>query len=114
MSIAVKEKHFGTRDEALLEISNAGLFPLEMFVNPVKNTSHWHDFSTIIFLVEGELRITDVASQKTLIAGPGSRVTVPERVLHAEESVMGYRIIAGMSVDPASLTGAVDLPPDSL
>jgi hypothetical protein len=114
MSISVKEKHYDTRDEALLEISNAGLFPLEMFVSPVKNTSHWHDFSTLIFIVEGELKITDIASQKTLIAGPGSRVTVPERTLHAEESALGYRIIAGMSVDPAGLTGDVDLPPDRL
>jgi hypothetical protein len=114
MNITVKENHFSTRDEALLEISEAGLFPLEMFVAPVKNTSHWHDFSTIIFIVEGELKITDVASQNILVAGRGSRVTVPERVLHAEESAVGYRIIAGMSVDPASLAGEVDLPPDSL
>jgi hypothetical protein len=35
-------------------------------------------------------------------------------VLHAEFSASGYRIIAGMTVDPSSLTGPVDLDPDLL
>ena len=55
----------------------------------------------------------DTAQDRVLLAGPGSRVDVPERVLHSEESY-GYQIIAGMSVNPAKLTEPVDRDPDSL
>ncbi|MFB3079177.1 MAG: hypothetical protein ACE1Y4_14355, partial [Lysobacterales bacterium] len=61
----------------------------------------------------GELLITDVAHDRVLLAGPGSRVDVPQRVLHSEES-SGYKIIAGMSVDPDRVTEPVDRDPESL
>ena len=84
-----------------------------MDIPAVKNQSHWHDFFTWIFILEGELLITDTVNDRVLFAGPGSRVDVPQRVLHSEES-SGYKIIAGMSVDPASVTEPVDRDPDSL
>lgn len=100
--------------EAREAIRQAGLHALEMNVPAVSNSSHWHAFSTRFYILEGELRITDINQAKEFVAGPGACVEVPERVLHAEHSSSGYRIIAGMSVDPASLQGPVDLAPDLL
>ena len=94
-----------------LAVKQDGLHPLSMSVPPVRNSSHWHRFSTSLYILEGQLKITDVMLEKTYTAGPGCRVDVPARVLHAEESGQGYRIVAGMTVDPASLNGPVDLAP---
>ena len=114
MNISVTPAYFTRRWEALEDIRELGMHPVEMQVPPVSNKSHWHSFSTRIYIVEGELHITDSASKRVLNAGPGALVEVPERVLHSEESDCGYAIIAGMSVDPAALTGPIDLEPGLL
>lgn len=114
MQIVVSPNHFTTPEEARQEIYEQGLHLCEMAVPPVNNESHWHRFSTQIYILDGELRITDSARGEVLVAGPRSRVTVPERVLHSEFSEVGYSILAGMSVNPASLTESVDLDPSLL
>ena len=113
MKITVHKNHFDSASQAFDEIEIAGRYATEMDVPAVKNESHWHRFSTWIYILEGELLITDTARDKVLPAGPGSRVDVPEGILHCEES-SGYKIIAGLSVDPASLTGIIDLQPSEL
>ena len=113
VKITVEPNHFSSPDEARQEIADKGLHVCEMNVPAVDNQSHWHRFSTLIYILDGELHITDSAHGEELVAGPGSRVAVPERVLHSERS-QGYAIIAGMTVDPASLSGEVDLHPDLL
>jgi hypothetical protein len=105
MKLSVHRDHFNSPEIA-------GLYTVEMNIPAVKNESHWHDFSTWIFILEGELLITDTDQDRVLLAGPGSRVDVPERVLHSEES-SGYKIIAGMSADPASVTEPVDRDPET-
>ena len=113
MKIKVHENHFNSAAQAFDEIEIAGRYIAEMDVPAVSNESHWHRFSTWIYILEGELAITDSALDRVLLAGPGSRVDVPERVAHCENST-GYKIIAGMTVDPASLSGNIDLDPAQL
>lgn len=113
MKLSVHRDHFKSPKQAYGEIEIAGLYAVEMNVPAVKNESHWHDFSTWIFILEGELLITDIDQDRTLLAGPGSRVDVPQRVLHSEES-SGYKIIAGMSADPAGVAEPIDRDPDLL
>ncbi|HKJ18368.1 MAG TPA: hypothetical protein VJ984_13535 [Xanthomonadales bacterium] len=113
MNITVDQDHFTSPETAREELAEQGLHIFEMSIPPVDNHSHWHSFSTIIYVLEGELRIVDTVSDEVMLAGPGARVSVPERVLHSEHSD-GYDIVAGMSVDPASLEGEVDLDPDLL
>lgn len=114
MKIDVIPDYFLQPAEAFDEIRSRGLHPVEMNVPPVSNDSHWHTFSTRIYVLEGELNITDSSRNLTLKAGPGALVEVPERVLHSEQSGSGYKIIAGLTVDPASLTGPIDLDPNLL
>ena len=113
MNIVVRPGYFRSEEQAYDELESNGLFVMEMDVPAVDNRSHWHTFSTRIYILEGELLITDSARDKTLKAGPGSRVDVPERVLHSEKS-SGYKIIAGTTVDPATLTGPINLNPSEL
>jgi len=114
MEIKVRHKYFSKPSQAIAEVEARGLHLLKMAVQPVRNQSHWHHFSTRIYILEGELHITDSVRNITMQAGPGSLVEVPERVLHSEESTGGYSIIAGLTVDPATLTGPVDRDPGLL
>jgi uncharacterized RmlC-like cupin family protein len=114
MKISVQEKYFADRATAFEDIEAHGLYAVEMNVPPVSNSSHWHTFSTRIYVLDGQLNITDSARNLTLKAGPGALVEVPERVLHSEDSPAGYSIIAGLTVDPTSMTGPVDLDPKLL
>ena len=113
MKITVHKNYFSSRAQIYDEIEIAGHYIMEMDVPAVCNDSHWHQFSTWIYILEGELLITDSAREQTLLAPAGSRVDVPQAVLHSEQS-KGYKIIAGLTVDPASLTGPVDLDPSEL
>ena len=106
--------YFKDRQQALDDIGRHHLHAIEMQVPPVSNDSHWHRFSTRIYILEGELNITDSLRGITLKAGPGALVEVPERVLHSEQSPGGYNIIAGLTVDPATLDGPIDLEPELL
>jgi hypothetical protein len=111
--IAVHPDHFTTAADALEKIAAAGLHVMQANVPAVKNQSHWHTFSTRIYILEGVLLISDTARGRVLRAGPGSRVDVPARVLHSEDSA-GYRIIAGLTEDPASLAAPIDRDPVDL
>lgn len=113
LKISVHKNHFKSRAQAYDEIEAAGHYVMEMDIPAVCNDSHWHHFSTWIYVLEGELHITDAAQERTLIAPAGSRVDVPRRTLHSEKSE-GYKIIAGLTVDPSTLTGEIDLPPGEL
>jgi len=114
MKISVHQNHFSLPSEARDEIESLSLHIMEMKVPPVRNESHWHTFSTRIYILEGELNITDSARNLILTAGPGAMVEVPEKVLHSEHSPAGYSIIAGLTMEPASLTGPIDLDPKLL
>jgi len=114
MEVTVQADYFTDRSQVIKEIESFEMHAAEMDVPPVKNDSHWHEFSTRIYILEGELNITDSARNRTYLAGPGAMVEVPARVLHAEDSADGYNIIAGLSIDPASLSNPVNLDPDLL
>ena len=114
MNIRVHPRYFNAPHEAIAEIEAQKLYPVEMLVPPVSNASHWHGFSTRIYILEGELTITDHVLKQAFTAGPGALVEVPERVLHSEFSTQGYKIIAGMTADPAGLSGPIDLDPSLL
>jgi hypothetical protein len=53
MKITLITDHFDTMDQAYSEMEQAGLNPVEMNVPAVKNESHWHDFSTWLYVLEG-------------------------------------------------------------
>jgi len=110
--IAVHTDHFHSRGQVFDELELNGLHIMEMDVPAVDNEPHWHRFSTWLYVLEGELTITDATLERSFTAGPGARVDVPERVVHSERSA-GYRIIAGLSELPDDLA-EVDLPPDRL
>ncbi|MFN3230949.1 MAG: hypothetical protein ACE363_02185 [Alphaproteobacteria bacterium] len=96
------------------ELTDQGLYFTPLDVPPVENTSHWHDFSSVFYVVSGSAQLTDIESGIVHEIGPGSRVSVPAKALHAEKSQEGYSILLGTTRDPATFEGDVNLPPSDL
>ena len=115
MGIEITRVDLPTQEEAQAALKEAGFpFFVPLDVPPVENTSHWHSFSSVFFVTEGNVQLTDVATGTTHEAGPGSRVSVPERTLHHEYSADGYKILLGVTHDPATFEEDVNLPPEAL
>ena len=112
MGISKTHDAFALEDEAMAAIHEAGFYPLLLDVPAETNEDHWHDFDTIIFVLEGENVITEAATGKTLACGPGSRIDFPRGVIHRENH-KGYRALFGFSVDLTAFEGPINMAPEA-
>src|SRR5207237_3563907 len=112
--IGISKTHdaFTLEDEAMAVIRAAGFYPLIADVPAETNEDHWHDFDTIIFVLEGENVVTSGATGETLACGPGSRIDFPRGIIH-RESHQGYRALFGFSIDPMLFKGPINMPPEA-
>lgn len=106
----IRTDHFSTEAEAVAEIKEAGYWPLTIEFQPEKNENHWHDFDSMLFLLEGELSVTEAETGENCVCGAGTRVIAKAGVLHREEH-NGYKAVIGFSIDPATLTQPINKPP---
>ena len=108
----IREDHFSTEAEALAEIEAAGHWPVTLEFEPEKNENHWHDFDSMLFVLEGELCVTEADTGESCVCRAGTRLIAKAGVLHREEH-NGYKAVIGLSVDPATLTQPINKPPRS-
>ncbi len=111
--IEVIENHFDNEEAAAREIDASTLYKTEFTVPQVAGAAHWHRFDALLYLLEGVLHLTDVATGKVLNIRPGYRVSIPAGTLHAERSD-GYRVLLGSSVPPEDFGDPVDIAPSEL
>ena len=114
MSIRIAHQSFATMEEAQAAVQISGLHCAELAVPPVENSSHWHQFHAELYVLDGDLLFTDVATDTKHSCGPGSHIVVPPRSLHAERSLNGYRIVLGTSVLPPEFGDPVNKLPSEL
>ena len=107
--ITLEPDHFSSTEDAQAELARSELFAMEFVVPAVASAVHWHRFDAVLYLLEGELQLTDAAADKVLRVTPGCRVTIPEGTLHAERSE-GYRVLLGSSIPADQFDDPVDLP----
>jgi DNA-binding transcriptional MerR regulator len=113
MGITKTHDAFTLEDEAMAAILAAGFYPVRLDVPAETNEDHWHDFDSMIFVLEGENVVTVAATGETLACGPGSRADFPRGVVH-RETHQGYRALFGLSIDPATaFEGAYNRPPEA-
>lgn len=108
MAITITDGHFTTEEEALAEIAERGWCALSIDVAAEENDLHWHDFDSVLFVLDGTPRI-ELEDGTILTCGAGARVEATERVLHREAGP-AYRAVFGFSVDPADMTQPVNKP----
>jgi quercetin dioxygenase-like cupin family protein len=113
MGITAKKNAFETKKQAISEIEAANLWAIEFDLEAGEVDTHWHDFYSQVYVLEGKIDITDTASGKTHKCGKGTRVIAPPRTLHSEKCG-GAKALAGVSVDPATLPEDINLTPSTL
>ena len=74
------------------------------------NAGHWHDFDAVVYIMDGELIITDLETGERCSCTRGSKITAPRGVLHSEETP-GYRATVGLPEKFENLTQPINKPP---
>ena len=110
MTTDIRFNHFSTEKEAVAEIKERGYWPLTLDFHAETNDSHWHDFDSVLFVLEGELGFTETGTGESCVCGPGTRIDAKAGVLHNEEH-QGYKAVIGFAIDPATLTQPINKPP---
>ena len=109
MSFAVTHDTFKTEEEVHQRAAARGFnFIKETHVkavvddNPLKAQPHFHDFDTLVFIMEGSLDFIDIETGLQHRCGPGTLVEDIGHNRHAE-SHAGFRSLTAYRVDPATL-----------
>ena len=106
----VQRDHFSDESDVLAEIEAAGYFPITLDFAAEANDEHWHDFDSMVYIVDGEITVIDTQTGERCVCGRGARINAPRGILHREET-QGHRAIIGLSVKPEDLTQPVNKPP---
>ena len=104
---------FTSSEQALAEAAGEGMHAFINADDAYELGPHWHDFKSHLYLLEGRLRMTDSATGVQLDCGVGSKVIVPARCVHREQT-NGMTYVLALSVDPATLTGDINRDPGEL
>jgi quercetin dioxygenase-like cupin family protein len=106
----VTHNHFSDESAALAEIEAAGYNPMTVDFPAETNSDHWHDFDSILFILDGELTLTNAQTGETCVCGVGTRLKAPRGVLHREQTE-GYKALIGLSITPEEITQPVNKEP---
>ena len=71
---------------------------------------HWHDFAATVYVLEGSVKITDVASGSSFEVAAGCSISADPGAVHREEGAP-YRAVFALDRDPATLTMPIDKDP---
>ena len=110
MTLNIQEDYFKTESDILHEIEAAGYHPVTIDFPPEKNEAHWHDFDSMVFILDGKVSLFDEETGEQCTVGAGTKLTAPAGVLHHEETE-GYKAIVALSVKPEEMTQPVNKPP---
>lgn len=108
MFVDIREQHVSTEAEAYAEIEARGWYPITLEFDVEDEELHWHDFSSVIYVLSGTLRAEDAEGQ--LIEVPaGARLEAPARLLHRERNSK-HRSVIGLDVPIEALTAPINKP----
>ena len=109
LKYTISEGHFTTEAQAFDEIAARGWHALALDVVGKNEELHWHDFDTVIYVVNGTAYAA-MEDGTVLKAGAGSRVEAPAGLVHRDVPESAYRAIFGFSVRPADFTQPLNKP----
>jgi hypothetical protein len=105
----IEYNYFSDDTKPLAEIEAAGYFPLTLDFPAESNEDHWHDFDSLVYILEGEITIIDSTTGETCLCGAGTKIVAPGRVLHREQSA-GHKALIGFSIAPETLSQPINKP----
>lgn len=103
MAVSIENSHFTGRDEAISLIEAQGKFARDgaMASGDLEDV-HWHKTSLLIYVLEGSFETLDAASGTVLMAGPGDRMSIPARTLHAARCPEPATYVVGFESEEAA------------
>jgi mannose-6-phosphate isomerase-like protein (cupin superfamily) len=88
MGIDVQRQFFETRADVLDDLKATGFWPTTFVSGPSPGLEiHWHSHDVHAYVVEGHTSFLDDESGERRPVGPGDKIVVPRRTLHAEGEV---------------------------
>lgn len=85
MGIEVQRQCFSSIGEVLDDVKKCGTWPTTFISGPSDGIPvHWHSEHVHAYIMEGETEFLDVESGKRVPVGPGDKLIIPPRTLHAE------------------------------
>ena len=115
MALEVVKGFFEKREEVLDDLKASGYWP-STFVSgagpgiPV----HWHDIDVHAYLLEGTTDFLDAESGNRYPVGPGDKVVIPARTLHAEGAIADRVVYVGLREARPTDEQLVQRPPSDL
>ncbi len=97
-SLQIHKGFFENRSEVLDDLKASGFWPTTVVSGPSPGIEmHWHSEEVHGYVVEGETSFLDGESGARHVVGPGDKIIVPVRTLHAEGEVREWvvYILAG-------------------
>lgn len=108
MFVEIHEQHFATEAEAYAEIEARGWHPITLEFDVDDEELHWHDFSSVIYVLSGTLRAEGPDGQLVEVPA-GARLEAPARLLHRERNSR-HRSVIGLDVPIEALTAPINKP----
>lgn len=105
--------YFQTEREALAEIDAMGYYATVLESEATSNDEHWHDFHSVVYVLDGELEVVVSSTGEVHKCGPGTRIENTVNTLHSERTP-GVRLAMGSPVPVEQLTQPIDKPPSLL
>lgn len=88
MALIFHREFFGTTGDVLDDVKRNGTWPTTFVSGPSEGLPvHWHAEEVHAYIVEGETDFLDGDTGARTSVGPGDKVVVPARALHAEGAV---------------------------
>ena len=88
MAVEVAKGFFEKRDEVLDDLKASGFWPTTFVSGPSPGIEvHWHDVDVHAYVMEGTTSFLDAESGNRHSVGPGDKIVIPARTLHAEGEI---------------------------
>lgn len=88
MGVTIHKEFFSTRDDVLDDVKRNGTWPTTFVSGPSEGPHvHWHSEEVHAYIMEGETDFLDGENGERTPVGPGDKIVIPARTLHAEGAV---------------------------
>ncbi len=104
MPLDIRKQYFETKDDVLRDLAKTGFWPTT-FVSPASPELpiHWHEEEVHGYVLEGETYLVDGETGEHQTFGPGDKLVLPARTLHAEGEVKGRVVYIVAMKEPSNL-----------
>jgi hypothetical protein len=88
MGVEIQKRFFENRADVLDDLKATGFWPTTFLSGPSPGREVlWHSHDVRVYVVEGHTSLLDGESGERHSIGPGDKIVVPRRTLHAEGEV---------------------------